>query len=98
VMLAQKIALETSEIRALSVAINFEPRPKINDGNLARLLARRLARSSSVPLRRTRSGRIYSVTPASSGCRAWSQSIEIELIAAGDQSTESRSRAASIRQ
>jgi hypothetical protein len=66
VMLAQKIALETSEIRALSVAINFEPRPKIRDGNLARHFARRLERSPSVPLSRTRSDRIYSARPASS--------------------------------
>ena len=33
VMLAQKIALETSEIRALSVAINFVPKRKTCGGS-----------------------------------------------------------------
>jgi len=33
VMLAQKIALETSEIRALSVAINFLPMRRILSGD-----------------------------------------------------------------
>ena len=35
VMLAQKIALETSEIRVLSVAMKFGPNPKVRDDRLA---------------------------------------------------------------
>ena len=35
VMLAQKIALETSEIRALSIAMKFEPNRKVRDDRLA---------------------------------------------------------------
>jgi len=34
-MLAQKIALETSEIRALSVAMKFGPNRKVRDDRLA---------------------------------------------------------------
>ena len=34
-MLAQKIALETSEIRVLSVAMKFGPNPKVRDDRLA---------------------------------------------------------------
>jgi hypothetical protein len=91
VMLAQKIALETSEIRALSVAINFVPQRKTCDGRLILPVSSPAGwrGSSSVPLSSARSDRTSFERSASLGSN-WFQSIATGAIRTADQSAGPR--------